>query len=150
ITVGALFFTPLAPPLRCLTPHGPLLCIRLMFDLRAARGRSTVLFALSGSGIMIGGWIELCQFCHVGYESDCDLSSEKILIKRGTVMNAHRKEVAEVYIEVGIVVSVRPNIKVSWSLSSAVYNLVAPLVRDGPNLAARDLCRGLLFLARTR
>ncbi|KAJ8461176.1 hypothetical protein OPV22_034102 [Ensete ventricosum] len=57
---------------------------------------------------------ELQGFCTVGYESDCDLSSEKILIKRGTVMNAHRKEVAEVYIEVGIVVSVRPNIKVSW------------------------------------
>ena len=85
-----------------------------MFDLRAARGRSTVLFSLSSSGILIGGWIELCQFCAVGYESDCGLSSEKILVKGGTVVNAHRKEVADVYIEDGIVVSVRPNIKVSW------------------------------------
>ncbi|RRT75352.1 hypothetical protein B296_00018827 [Ensete ventricosum] len=52
-------------------------------------------------------------FCAVGYEADCGLSSEKILIKGGTVVNAHRKEVADVYIEDGIVVSVRPNIKVS-------------------------------------
>lgn len=40
------------------------------------------------------------------------LSPTKILIKGGTVVNAHHKEVADVYIEDGVIVSVRPNIKV--------------------------------------
>uniref|UniRef100_A0A1D1XX07 dihydropyrimidinase n=2 Tax=Anthurium amnicola TaxID=1678845 RepID=A0A1D1XX07_9ARAE len=40
-------------------------------------------------------------------------SPTKILIKGGTVVNAHHKEVADVYIEDGVVVSVRPTIKVN-------------------------------------
>ncbi|XP_010904686.2 dihydropyrimidinase isoform X2 [Elaeis guineensis] len=51
-------------------------------------------------------------FCAVASDSDCSSSFTKILIKGGTVVNAHHKEVADVYIEDGIIVSVRPNIKV--------------------------------------
>ncbi|KAJ6842256.1 dihydropyrimidinase isoform X1 [Iris pallida] len=48
-----------------------------------------------------------------GFDSEFGSASGKILIKGGTVVNAHHKEVADVYIEDGIIVSVRPNIKVS-------------------------------------
>ncbi|XP_038988235.1 dihydropyrimidinase-like [Phoenix dactylifera] len=51
-------------------------------------------------------------FCAIATDSDCSSSFTKILIKGGTVVNAHHKEVADVYIEDGIIVSVRPNIKV--------------------------------------
>ncbi|KAL3533331.1 hypothetical protein ACH5RR_006852, partial [Cinchona calisaya] len=40
-------------------------------------------------------------------------SSPKILIKGGTVVNAHHQEVADVYIDNGIIAFVKPNIKVS-------------------------------------
>ncbi|XP_078438543.1 pyrimidine 2 isoform X2 [Wolffia australiana] len=38
-------------------------------------------------------------------------SPSKILIKGGTVVNAHHQELADVYIEDGLIVSVRPNIE---------------------------------------
>ncbi|CAL9018831.1 unnamed protein product [Prunus brigantina] len=59
-----------------------------------------------------------CMFCDagIGYgESTCGVSSSsstKLLIKGGTVVNAHEMEVADVYVEDGIIVAVRPNIKV--------------------------------------
>lgn len=62
--------------------------------------------------------LNLLQFCDagVGYpESTCgfsSLSSSKLLIKGGTVLNAHQQEVADVYVEDGIIVAVKPNIKV--------------------------------------
>lgn len=43
--------------------------------------------------------------------------SSKILIKGGTVVNAHHKEVADVYIEDGTIVAVQPNIKVIVEVS---------------------------------
>ncbi|XP_031400839.1 dihydropyrimidinase [Punica granatum] len=58
------------------------------------------------------------QFCdaRIGYgDSGCGVSgasSSKILIKGGTVVNAHHQEIADVYVEDGIIVAVRPNIKV--------------------------------------
>ncbi|KAJ8646409.1 hypothetical protein MRB53_008157 [Persea americana] len=56
------------------------------------------------------------QFCDAGYVDSSCLSSQqsnsKILIKGGTVVNAHSREVADVYIEDGIIASVRPNIVV--------------------------------------
>ncbi|CAL2256216.1 unnamed protein product [Prunus armeniaca] len=61
---------------------------------------------------------ESSQFCDagIGYgESTCGVSSSsstKLLIKGGTVVNAHEMEVADVYVEDGIIVAVRPNIKV--------------------------------------
>jgi len=61
----------------------------------------------------------LFQFCDagVGYgEPACGISSSspsKILIKGGTVVNAHKQEVADVYVEDGIIVAVKPNINVS-------------------------------------
>ncbi|KAB1227519.1 Dihydropyrimidinase [Morella rubra] len=64
-------------------------------------------FSISGSN----------QFCDAGFGSDksaheISLSSSKILIKGGTVVNAHKEEVADVYVEDGIIVAVEPNIKV--------------------------------------
>ncbi|KAJ4977679.1 hypothetical protein NE237_008459 [Protea cynaroides] len=51
--------------------------------------------------------------CSVAYgESEGCSSSSKILIKGGTVVNAHHQEVADVYVEDGIIVSVQPNINV--------------------------------------
>lgn len=56
------------------------------------------------------------QFCNsgIGYgDFPCEvLSSSKLLIKGGTVVNAHEMEIADVYVEDGIIVAVRPNIKV--------------------------------------
>ena len=58
------------------------------------------------------------QFCEAGsghgdYECGvASLSLRKILIKGGTVVNAHHQEVADVYVEDGIIVAVKPNIKV--------------------------------------
>lgn len=57
------------------------------------------------------------QFCDAGIglgESGCGFSSwsGKILIKGGTVVNAHRQEIADVYVENGIILSVEPNLKV--------------------------------------
>ncbi|XP_059429554.1 dihydropyrimidinase [Corylus avellana] len=59
------------------------------------------------------------QFCDAGAgygEPACGISSSsspsKILIKGGTVVNAHKQEVADVYVEDGIIVAVKPNIKV--------------------------------------
>ncbi|GAV62133.1 Amidohydro_4 domain-containing protein [Cephalotus follicularis] len=56
------------------------------------------------------------QFCEagIGYgESQCGIyssSSTKLLIKGGTVVNAHLQELADVYVEDGIIVAVKPNI----------------------------------------
>lgn len=52
-----------------------------------------------------------------GYgEAQCGLhassSSKKILIKGGTVVNAHHQEIADVYVDDGIIIAVKPNIKV--------------------------------------
>ncbi|PQP96686.1 dihydropyrimidinase isoform X2 [Prunus yedoensis var. nudiflora] len=60
---------------------------------------------------------ESSQFCDagIGYGESCGVSSSsstKLLIKGGTVVNAHEMEVADVYVEDGIIVAVRPNIKV--------------------------------------
>ncbi|ONI14137.1 hypothetical protein PRUPE_4G264100 [Prunus persica] len=60
---------------------------------------------------------ESSQFCDAGfgYGESCGVSSSsstKLLIKGGTVVNAHEMEVADVYVEDGIIVAVRPNIKV--------------------------------------
>lgn len=59
-------------------------------------------------------------FCDAGSEyggPQCGIqstssSSSKILIKGGTVVNAHHQEIADVYVEDGIVVAVQPNVKV--------------------------------------
>ncbi|KAK8950411.1 hypothetical protein KSP40_PGU009878 [Platanthera guangdongensis] len=51
-------------------------------------------------------------FCSVEDDAELSSSSGRILIKQGTVVNAHHMEVADVYIEDGIIVSVRPNIVV--------------------------------------
>jgi hypothetical protein len=49
----------------------------------------------------------------------------RILIKGGTVVNAHRAEEADVYIEDGVVVAVRPNIPVSGRCAFGRFGLVA-------------------------
>lgn len=66
---------------------------------------------------------DLSQFCdatNIYGDSGCDIMSSiplKILIKGGTVVNAHHKEVADVYIEDGTIVAVQPNIKVIFEIS---------------------------------
>ncbi|CAO2171800.1 unnamed protein product, partial [Urochloa humidicola] len=54
------------------------------------------------------------EFCAVGGGAGCGGGGDgtRILIKGGTVVNAHRAEEADVYIEDGVVVAVRPNIPV--------------------------------------
>ncbi|XP_021278511.1 dihydropyrimidinase isoform X1 [Herrania umbratica] len=59
------------------------------------------------------------QFCDAGignHESTCGISpsssSSKLLIKGGTVVNAHQQEIADVYVEDGVIVAVKPTIKV--------------------------------------
>lgn len=58
------------------------------------------------------------EFCdtRISYgDSGCGVplsSSSKILIKGGIVVNAHHQEVSDVYIDDGIIVDVKPNIKV--------------------------------------
>lgn len=57
-----------------------------------------------------------------------DGSSSKILIKGGTVVNADHQEVADVYVEDGIIVAVRPNIKIADDVTvlDATGKLVMP------------------------
>ncbi|KAK6914539.1 Amidohydrolase-related [Dillenia turbinata] len=56
------------------------------------------------------------QYCEAtsgyGGEIGCGVSGPKILIKGGTVVNAHHQEIADVYVEDGIIAAVQPNIKV--------------------------------------
>lgn len=56
------------------------------------------------------------QVCDAGIngfaaESDCRYSN-KILIKGGTVVNAYSQEIADVYVEDGLIFAVKPNIMV--------------------------------------
>ncbi|KAB1227520.1 Dihydropyrimidinase [Morella rubra] len=73
-------------------------------------------FHLSSHGDLSSA--NLFQFFDAGFgydKSACEISSSssKILIKGGTVVNDHREEVADVYVEDGIIVAVEPNIKVA-------------------------------------
>ncbi|CAN0905276.1 PYD2 [Linum grandiflorum] len=52
------------------------------------------------------------EFCEAGAPYGCGISSSKLLIKGGTVVNAHHQEVSDVYIENGIIVAVQRNLKV--------------------------------------
>ncbi|KAF9594009.1 hypothetical protein IFM89_026721 [Coptis chinensis] len=54
---------------------------------------------------------QIPEFCDVYGDFECG-SSSKLLIKGGTVVNAHHQELADVYVENGIIVTVQPNIKV--------------------------------------
>lgn len=68
------------------------------------------------------------QFCDagIGYGDSCGVSSSsstKLLIKGGTVVNAHEMEVADVYVEDGIIVAVRPNIKVQYFNLCFLYSV---------------------------
>lgn len=56
-------------------------------------------------------FLQLCD-AGIGYgESECGFWP-KILIKGGIVVNAHHQEIADVYVEDGVIVAVKPNIKV--------------------------------------
>ena len=75
------------------------------------------------------GWIRLraWQFCAVGGDAaGCGGGGDgtRILIKGGTVVNAHRAEEADVYIEDGVVVAVRSNIPVSCLIAYASARLI--------------------------
>ncbi|KAL5833360.1 hypothetical protein ACOSQ3_017034 [Xanthoceras sorbifolium] len=59
---------------------------------------------------------QICDSWNGYGEAQCGIqsssSSSKILIKGGTVVNAHHQEIADVYVENGIIVAIMPNIKV--------------------------------------
>lgn len=75
--------------------------------------KSTLLVVLLLSiSLSLSESIEKQGFCSVGCDSELSEGSGKILIKGGTVVNAHHKEVADVYIEDGIIVAVSPSIMV--------------------------------------
>lgn len=75
----------------------------------------------------------LFQFCDAGIgidKSTCGItSSSKLLIKGGTVVNAHHQQVADVYVEDGIIIAVEPNIKVCF-INSTVKQFAAIRVCD--------------------
>lgn len=48
----------------------------------------------------------MIQFCDAG------TGSSKLLVKGGTVVNAHHQQIADVYVEDGVIVAVNPNIRV--------------------------------------
>jgi len=50
----------------------------------------------------------MIKFCDAG----TGFPSSKLLIKGGTVVNAHHQQLADVYVEDGVIVAVNPNIKV--------------------------------------
>ena len=70
------------------------------------------------------------QFCDAGTgfgDSGCVVSSKsasKLLIKGGTVVNAHHQEIADVYVEDGIIVAVKPNIKVIHKVIYLIHCLL--------------------------
>ncbi|KAM3303643.1 dihydropyrimidinase [Capsicum chacoense] len=71
----------------------------------------STLFHVSGSNNN-----QFCDATNIYGDSGCNVMSSfssKLLIKGGTVVNAHHKEVADVYIEDGTILAVQPNIKVS-------------------------------------
>ncbi|KAI7744739.1 hypothetical protein M8C21_016874 [Ambrosia artemisiifolia] len=61
---------------------------------------------------MIASIAKICE-SGIGYCGSESVVSSKILIAGGTVVNADHQEVADVYVEDGVIVDVRPNIKVS-------------------------------------
>ncbi|KAJ0985245.1 hypothetical protein J5N97_003601 [Dioscorea zingiberensis] len=67
---------------------------------------SISIFAISESHLLQG-------VCGLEYDPTLSSTSGKILVKGGTVVNALHKEVADVYIQDGVIASVRPNIIVS-------------------------------------
>jgi len=50
----------------------------------------------------------MIQFCDAGTE----FPSSKLLVKGGTVVNAHQQQIADVYVEDGVIVAVNPDIRV--------------------------------------
>ncbi|KAK2977544.1 hypothetical protein RJ640_018186 [Escallonia rubra] len=109
---------------------------RVIDPYRASLSTKTVEALICG-----GDWIrslygvkEVYTFCDSGY--GCGAyegglswsSSSKILIKGGTVVNAHHQEVADVYVKDGVIVAVKPNIKVSDDITvlDATGKLVMP------------------------
>ncbi|GAB2287086.1 dihydropyrimidinase [Dionaea muscipula] len=79
----------------------------------------SVIVVFSASPPLISATAQFCE-AGIGYgESGCGTAASssslsKILIKGGTVVNAFYEEVADVYVEDGIIVAVKPNIKVDF------------------------------------
>ncbi|XP_072997985.1 dihydropyrimidinase [Typha latifolia] len=92
---------------------GPKLRSNRPWKTKSLRFDLIILFLVTPLPLSASNSHQAQGFCSIGGDSSCGLSSStKILIKGGTVVNAHHKEVADVYIDDGIVVSVRPNIMV--------------------------------------
>ncbi|KAG4953076.1 hypothetical protein JHK87_038670 [Glycine soja] len=66
------------------------------------------IFSLTFFIIITSSLSQSNQFCDAGTE----IPSSKLLIKGGTVVNAQHHQIADVYVEDGIIVAVNPNIRV--------------------------------------
>lgn len=94
----------------------------------------------------------MLQFCDAGVQYDvskCGMSTaslSKILIKDGTVVNAHMQEIADVYIEDGIIVAVKPYIEVCCCII-IIFNSVFVIARKyNCNFDPMTLCRDRVSL----
>ncbi|GAB2218430.1 hypothetical protein Droror1_Dr00001653 [Drosera rotundifolia] len=103
----------------------------------------SVIAFFSASSPLIFATAQVCD-AGIGYgESGCGTasSSSKILIAGGTVVNAFHQEVADVYVEDGIIVAVRPYIKVGDDVTivDATGKFVMPGGIDPHTHLASDL-----------
>ncbi|KAK2640928.1 hypothetical protein Ddye_022691 [Dipteronia dyeriana] len=71
---------------------------------------------------------QVCDAWNGHGETQCGIqasSSSKILIKGGTVVNAYHQEITDVYVENGIIVAVKPNIKLEGEATSRAIRLAS-------------------------
>ncbi|KAK7372738.1 hypothetical protein VNO80_06125 [Phaseolus coccineus] len=66
------------------------------------------IFSLTFFTVITSSLSQSNQFCDAGTE----FPSSKLLVKGGTVVNAHHQQIADVYVEDGVIVAVNPNIRV--------------------------------------
>lgn len=78
------------------------------------------------------------QFCRAdGYANGCGADFTgggllpKILVKGGTVVNAHHMDIADVYIQDGLILAIKPNIIVSTNnsyLNNSFFSVICMLL----------------------
>ncbi|KAI4340522.1 hypothetical protein MLD38_025349 [Melastoma candidum] len=83
-----------------------LLLLPLLFLATVVASSDSSQFCDAGTGY------GAAEGCAGGRAVSGEGGSGKILIKGGTVVNAHHQEVADVYVEDGVVIAIKPNIKV--------------------------------------
>ncbi|CAL1403582.1 unnamed protein product [Linum trigynum] len=103
-----------------------------IFKLNLLHLFSISLFLFTSASISHSNSNDFCEAGALYGAAGCGisppLSSAKLLIKGGTVVNAHHQEVADVYVQDGVIVTVRPNLKVGDDVQvlDATGKLVMP------------------------